>query len=297
MKRMIMRVGVVVCAIAVASCAGTPETPASPTATTDIVAAANPDGSLLKATAPSNLSPRDATLDTRRPTLTFNKSEGRFAPAGFAYDLEIQNAAGAIVYPRTIGEIPGTVQQHVIDLELDYETTYWWRVRAVYEGQDGPWSAFAEFRTPNRPAPVIVVPPTASGGGLPFPIPAACGPGGVDNRIACVVAMAALSAEWGSCARGSGLGCHRFTRQVVYALSQFDPNWKLIQAAPGGHACNCNTCGPSDGTMYREDTTVYGGNRVFDMIFGAGGPTPSLGWSPVPGPRDVDRPADAPLCP
>jgi hypothetical protein len=261
------------------------------------VATANPDGSLVKATVPSNLSPRDVTLDTRRPTLSFTKPEARFAAAGFAYELEIQNAAGAVVYPRTIGETPGATQQHTIDADLEYETTYWWRVRSLYEGQNGPWSGFVEFRTPNRPVVIVVPPTTGGGGGLPFPIPAACGPGGVDNRISCVVAMAQLSDEWGRCARGDGVGCHRFTRQVVFALAQSDPNWKLIQAAPGGHACNCNSCGPSDGTMFREDTTVYGGSRVFDMIFGAGGPTPSLGWSSVPGPRDVDRPADAPLCP
>ena len=65
---------------------------------------------------------------------------------------------------------------------------------------------------------------------------------------------------------GIGVGCNRFTRQVVYALSRTDPNWKMIRAAPGGHACSCSSCGPSDGTMFREDTTVYVGTRVFDMI-------------------------------
>ena len=48
--------------------------------------------------------------------------------------------------------------------------------------------------------------------------------------------------------------------------------------------------------MYREDTTVYGGNRVFDMIAGAGGPNPSAQWAEVPGPRPGDTPTDAPLC-
>ncbi len=83
---------------------------------------------------------------------------------------------------------------------------------------------------------------------------------------------------------------------MVFALNASDPNWKMITAAPGGNACNCNFCGPSDGTMFREDTTVYGGNTVFDMIVGAGGPTPSLNFSLVPGPRAGDIPADAPIC-
>lgn len=292
MKRTMIRMSVVVWAIAAVSCTGNPETPLSPRATTDLTATANPDGSTVKANAPANLSPANSnTLDTRRPTLTFSNPTGRFVNAGFAYDIEIQAASGAVVYSRIIGESPGT-SSHTIDTELDYETNYWWRVRSLYDGQNGPWSTFAQFRTPNRPVTIIVDP----SGGLPFPVPAACGPGGPDNRFACAAAVAAQSAEWGRCARGDGVGCHRFTRQVAYALAQSDPAWKLIQAAPGGHACNCNSCGPSDGTMFREDTVVYNGNRVFDMIVGAGGPTPSLNWSPVPGPRDVDRPADAPLC-
>jgi len=112
-----------------------------------------------------------------------------------------------------------------------------------------------------------------------------------------VLAVAALSDEWARCARGIGINCHRFSRQVVYALAQSDPNYKMIQAAPGGNACNCSACGPSDGTMFREDTTVYNGNQVFDMIGGAGGPTPSLGWSGVGAPRPGDIPNNAPLCP
>ena len=84
---------------------------------------------------------------------------------------------------------------------------------------------------------------------------------------------------------------------MVYALAQSDPNYKMIQAAPGGNACNCSACGPSDGTMFREDTTVYNGNQVFDMIGGAGGPTPSLGWSWCRSAASGDIPTNAPLCP
>ena len=41
----------------------------------------------------------------------------------------------------------------------------------------------------------------------------------------------------------------------------------------------------------------HGRNRVFDMITGAGGPSPGLQWSAVPGPRAEDTPTDVPLCP
>ena len=62
------------------------------------------------------------------------------------------------------------------------------------------------------------------------------------------------------------MACHRFSRQVVHALSRSDPNFQMIQVG-GGHGCDCNRCGDG-GLRYREDTTVYGGRRVYDMIGG-----------------------------
>jgi hypothetical protein len=233
--------------------------------------------------------------------LRFTNSTGRFVGVGFAYEVEVQDASGAVVYFRIIGESAGS-SQHTLEAELAFATTYWFRARSRLGDQAGPWSDFAQFRTPDPPPPPPPPPttptnPTPGGGGLPFPVPAACGPFGPENRFPCAAAVAAQSIEWGRCAAGSGVGCHRFTRQVVHALATFDANWRLIQAAPGGQSCNCNGCGPSDGTFFREDTTVYGGNRVYDMIVGAGGPAPSLNWSLVPGPRPGDIPALPPLCP
>ena len=89
---------------------------------------------------------------------------------------------------------------------------------------------------------------------------------------------------------------HRAFLSTTKALASFDPGWQMIQAAPGGHACNCGGCGPSDGSMFREDTVVYGGRDVYDMIVGAGGPTPGLNWSFVGAPRNVDAPGNAPVC-
>ena len=280
-------------ALALSACSGTPRTPASPTGESATAGALNPDGSNLKVTAPSGLSPSGGTVDSRRPTLSFNGSTGRFQPAPITgYELEVFNSNNTIAYNRAS---VGTV--HTLESDLTFADTYTWRVRARIGDQFGPWSSSGSFRTPDPPAPPPPAPPPPpTGGGLPFPVPAECGPGGPGNRIACVLAVAAQSVEWQGCAAGAGTRCHRFTRQVVFALSQSDPNWKMIQAAPGGHACNCSSCGPSDGTMFREDTTVYAGTQVFDMIVGAGGPTPSLSWSFVGAPRPGDGPNDAPLC-
>jgi hypothetical protein len=294
MNRNLLCGALVAVALAV-GCSNAPETLLSPSGTTETVTFANPDGSMVKATAPTGLSPNGVTLNTRRPTLSFTNPTSRFAPVGFAYEVEIQDGASAVIYSRVIGPSTGT-SQHTVEMELPYATTLWWRARARLDLQAGPWSGFAQMRTEEPPPPPQPTPtptPTpAPGTGLQFQPPAACASGG----FPCVAAVAALSDEWGACARGSGVGCHRFTRQVVAALSSFDPGWQMIQAAPGGHACNCSGCGPSDGTMFREDTTVYGGRDVYDMIVGAGGPSPGLSWGFVGPPRNVDVPGTAPVC-
>ena len=209
--------------------------------------------------------------------------------------------AGAIGYRVQVGRGPGATEYQV-DLPAGQTSfsgavpllgTFYTRVLAGSACGALTPSEEKSF-TIGAPAPGPV-PPPGPGGELPFPIPAACGAAGA-NGFGCASAIAAVSTEWALCRSGVGVGCNRFTRQVVYALSRSDPNWKMIRAAPGGHACSCSSCGPSDGTMFREDTAVYGGNRVFDMISGAGGPSPGLQFNEVPGPRAGDIPADAPVC-
>jgi hypothetical protein len=219
--------------------------------------------------------------------------------AGMTVNVAWTPVAGAIGYRLQVGTAPGATQfqqdfgagQTGFGAPIPFIGTFYLRVIAANAcgalAPSGEQSFTVGAATPG-PAPG----PTP-GSGLPFPIPAACAAG---DGYGCASAMAPLSTEWGLCRSGNGVGCQRFTRQVVYALSRTDPNWKMIRAAPGGHACSCSSCGPSDGNMFREDTTVYGGNRVFDLIIGAGGPSPSLWWNEVPGPRAGDLPADAPVC-
>lgn len=281
---------IAVCALTFAACSGNPETMLSPSGAARTVATLNPDGSSLKVNAPTGLSPNNASIDTTRPTLTFNAATALYGTANTDHELEIVNANGAVVYSSSSVSSP-----HGLASDLSYTDSFWWRVRARIGTDVGPWSDYATFRTPDPPA--LAPPPSAGGGSLPFPVPAECVGVNPGDGFPCASAVAALSIEWQRCRGGSGVGCHRFTRQVAYAMSRSDPNWANIQAAPGGNACNCSGCGPSDGTMFREDTVVYGGNSVFDMIVGAGGPSPSLTWSSVPGPRPGDLPILAPLCP
>jgi hypothetical protein len=256
--------------------------------------------------APTPVEPL-GVISTNRPN--FVVRNGRVTgPAGsVVYRFEVGTAVDqppAAVVTATPGS-SGTTTMTLGD--LPYSRTLFWRVWATDGTNQSPYSSIVSFVTPAPPPPPPTPTPTptpipGAGGGtplpgsaLPFAIPAACSGAGA-NGFACANAVAAVSAEWARCAGGNGVACHRFARQVVYSLSRSDPNWKMIVAAPGGNACSCSSCGPSDGTMFREDTAVYGGNRVFDMIAGAGGPTPSLYWNEVPGPRAGDFPGDAPVC-
>jgi hypothetical protein len=280
----------VVCVLILMGCSGAPQSALSPSAVDATATFINPDGSTMKVRAPRDLAP-NGTIDSQRPTLTFSNSVAVLVQVNLGHELEILNAQGASIYNRTLPE-SATTSSHAVESDLPYAETFTWRVRARSGINFGPW-ATASIRTPNPPPPPA--PPT---GVLPFPVPEACGPFGPDGRFPCVLAMAAQSVEWQRCAAGSGLGCHRFVRQVVHALSRSDPNFQMILVG-GGHGCNCDRCGDTDrATFYREDTTVYGGRRVYDMITGAGGPTPGLTWSFIGdgGPRPGDVPADAALC-
>jgi hypothetical protein len=295
MERTSKRAWLMMCVLVMGACSGTPQTMLSPTAAPPTSTSLNPDGSNMKVGRPSDLGPNGVVVSTLRPTLTWTNPAGRFATVGLTYDVEIQNANGAIVYTRSaLGETPGA-GSHTLQDDLSFSDNFWFRVRARLGNDLGPWSDFAQFRTFDRPAPPPPAPtptPTPGTGGLPFAIPGSCLAG---NGAQCAFDVSLVSAEWARCRGGSGVGCHRFTRQVVFALSQTDPNWQMIQAAPGGHACDCFTCGPSNGAMFREDTTVYRGT-VFDMIVGAGGPAPSISWFAVGGVRPGDVPGSAPVC-
>lgn len=264
---------------AAVACSETRQAPLSPSGTLGSADAAA-DGSTLKVSAPTLISPiGGARVDTRKPTFSFGSSSGRYVSTTPAYRLELLDASTGAVLGAQVLSAGQTA--YTVDADLAADTTYAWRVRAEIDTAFGPWSSAATFQTP---ASFVATPPPTGGGDgtLPFPVPTECGAGySVSNRIACVNAISRVSAEWAACARGNGVSCHKFTRQVVYSLAQTDPAWRMIIARPGGKACDCNQCtdGIGNGRDYlREDTTSNNG-RVFDMISGAGGPTPGLMWS------------------
>ncbi|HUE87155.1 MAG TPA: hypothetical protein VMO26_13855 [Vicinamibacterales bacterium] len=280
MQRNTILAWAVVCAVAIAGCSGGPQTMLSPTAVDHDATALNPDGSTLKAGAPSDLSPREVTVDSLRPTLSFTNAVGRYVTVSFAHDIQIVDVNGTEVYSRIIGE-SATSSSHALESDLTYSTDFWWRARARLGEHAGPWSDFVRFRTLDRPGPPAPVP-----GQLPFAVPEACGPFGPGDRTACVIAMTTVSPWWAACQAGSGTNCHRFTRSVAAALATHDPRWGLLSKNPGEQQCSWNACGPGNGSGYGEDVVVHldGGTlRGWDIVTGAGAPGARAGWSRLEG--------------
>lgn len=266
---------IALCAFTLAACSGTPQNVLSPTATDAGSTALNPDGSNLKVSAPSNLAPGGgAVVDSVRPTLTFSPGTARHTSAAFDHELQIVNANDQLVYTSGSASSP-----HGLSADLSYSDNFWWRVRARLGDQFGPWSEWAQFRTPD--------PPTAGpipAGSLPFPIPAECGPGGPSDRSACAAAMTRVSPWWQDCRNGSGVGCHRFTRSLAAALAASDPGWGLLTKNPGEQQCTWNACGGGVRGGYGEDVVTHwdgGTMRAWDVVSGAGAPGANAGWSRI----------------
>jgi hypothetical protein len=268
-----------VSALAIAGCSDSPQTMLSPTAVDSDATTLNPDGSSLKVSPPADLSPREVTVDSVRPALSFTSANGRFVAAAFAHEVEIVNANGDEIYRRLLGDSSGSVT-HTLESDLTYADNFWWRVRARRGNHAGPWSDYAPFRTPDRAGFAT------TGGDLPFPVPEACGPFGPGDRTACVLAMTVVSPWWPACQAGSGTNCHRFTRSVAAALATHDPRWGLLSKNPGEQQCSWNACGSGNGSGYGEDVVVHldGGTlRGWDIVTGAGAPGAQAGWSRLEG--------------
>ena len=146
------------------ACSQTPNAATAPSATSATTSAATaPDGSTLKVTAPAPVTPSDGQrAEDLRPTLVWLNSNGLYGNIGVAYDIELSTPA-AVVYTRTVGESPD-FGAHLVDLQLQYDTVYSWRVRAHLGNPEtfGPWSAWVSFLSPTKP---VTTAPVAGGGG------------------------------------------------------------------------------------------------------------------------------------
>jgi hypothetical protein len=149
-KRFVLCTCAVVLAAAVA-CSKQSQTPVSPGGTAvDTTSPAAADGSTLKVTAPSAVSPiNNAQPDTL--VLVATRSTGKFTTVAVSYEFEIYNAANTRVYSSGVvaGEASGNNVAHTVptSANLAFDAAHTWRVRAVSGTAVGPWSAAASFRS------------------------------------------------------------------------------------------------------------------------------------------------------
>ena len=152
MKHTIQALGFAAIAAFTLACAQQPAAPTSPPAGSPIFGEAGPDGSTLKVTAPSPISPVGGVeVDDDDPDLVITNVTAQFVDSlPLAYIFEVFEE-GQLVYRS------GAVQagsdgrtSHEIARVLDFDESFTWRAYAIYQGQRGPMSAAANFRTFNR---------------------------------------------------------------------------------------------------------------------------------------------------
>lgn len=267
-----------VLATAIAGCSATPQTPTSPSsANGGTLAATGSDGSTLKVTSPAIIAPIDGvTVDSRTPTLVWANATGHYGAVGLAYTIQLSSPS-EVIYTRTVGESLNT-GSHRVELELAPGTVYSWRVRAELGSLFGPWSIWADLRTP---VPVVVAPPptaTAAGpnpNGFRTPDPPSGQRLPLPNMFGTVVQVAAAN---GSDLRNSCQdhgGNWNFMDKLVDRLQSIDLRWGY-----NGKRGNSNDpshdivdyhygAGPSEGS-----TQVY----IMDAIGGHCGSNPTPNW-------------------
>lgn len=247
------------CALAVTmACSGAPASPSSPAAVTASETGAAADGSTLKVSAPTPASPlADVRLTNRTPIMTITNATGRFAGGAFSYEFQLMSDSGAAVSTTTRPAGPGSTSW-AFPTELERDTPYRWRVRAVMGSAFGPWSSTARFLTvkENRM-------PNPSGGRLPIP---SYGPG--------VVAQVAAQRPdlLGRSCQSSG-GTWEFLDLVVDTLRLQDTRWGYNGKRGNSNDPSHDIIAYNYGSQPDEGTTnVY----IIDVILGhCGSPSPT----------------------
>jgi hypothetical protein len=270
---------------AVAACSQAPQSVTTPSAVVGGSTANAADGSTLKVTAPSLVSPTNGErAEDRRPSLIWLNSNGRYGTIGVAYDIQLSTPT-TVVYETTVGET-ADIGAHLVPFDLDYDVVYSWRVRAHVGNPDtvGPWSAWSSFMSPTRP--VVVAPPVSTTGGsttCAAPL-SPLGPGELrkprpnDSRIVNAVASAFPGALRNSCQDHGG--SWEFMDRVVDAMRAYDGRY--------GYNCKRGNCNDASHDVvsyyYRGEYPDIQGRfevYIFDIIAGHCGPTPSTVWLDV----------------
>jgi len=274
---------VIVCAAALA-CSQTPQNVTSPSAAIGgNNAATATDGSTLKVSAPPIIEPIESReADSKNPTLIWANSTGKYEGTSLEYEIELYDAAQKLIYTTVAGETPNT-GSHRVPVDLSLDASYNWRIRARFATMSGPWSGYAEFRTPK---PVVATPPPGSGGGViagngfrtPDPPPGQrlARP----NHLANIQAFASLNPSFlrNSCQPEGGNW--NFMDGAVDTLQAIDLRY--------GYNCkrgNCNDPSLDVISYHWGAGPEEGSSEVYctDLISGHCGGTPGLIWNDVTG--------------
>jgi hypothetical protein len=154
-RRILFLFAVCVLAVGMYACNAKPATPVAP-APVDNTA---PDGSTLKASAPTVQSPNNnekiqaATIVLRAGAATLQYESA--TPVALQYRFQVLSPGGTVVHDALVDDTTYEVQAALAD-----DTPHTWRVRVEAQGQAGPWSSAASFITRD---PALIVDPLTNG--------------------------------------------------------------------------------------------------------------------------------------
>lgn len=133
------------------ACSKSSQNPTSPTAATQPDAGAAADGSTLKATTPTLVSPTGGEQVVDPLVLTAGKSAGKFTDVAMSYRFQVRSGS-TVVYDSGItgGSGSGNNVTHTVpsSAALNPDADYTWRVRGESSGAFGSWSSDGTFRSP-----------------------------------------------------------------------------------------------------------------------------------------------------
>jgi len=135
-------VGVLAAAIA---CGKSSSAPTSPSTAGDSGTNAAADGSTLKVSAPTAVSPTGGATAEDPLTLTASTVKGKFSTINPSYRFQVRSGNNVVATGIVGPTSDGTVSFQPI---VDPDTTYTWRVQATQNGANGPWSADSSFKSP-----------------------------------------------------------------------------------------------------------------------------------------------------
>ena len=136
-----------VLAVAIA-CGKSAPAPTSPSAASQPDAGAAADGSTLKVTAPTTVSPTN-NAKPDQIVLVINNASGKNQPLVLSYEFEIFSGSTSVYKSGAVAAGGGQTSATPSGIEFSADQQYTWRARAVYQGANGPWSGTATFLGPD----------------------------------------------------------------------------------------------------------------------------------------------------